>query len=95
MFDACSGAVLANLDQNSILTVEDDLADSFGSLVLDNIDLNDLILRLEVVGLHLVMERALSNDIVVSHFKSQSSDLLYTVPLHFRYALIGIPIKCV
>ena len=82
-FSACSGAVIANLDQNSILTVEDDLADAFASLVLNNVDLNDLILRLEVVGLHLVMERALSNDLVVSHFKSQSTDLIYSVPLHF------------
>ena len=83
-FDACSGAVLANPDQNSIWTVENDLADAFGSLVLDHVDLNDFILRLEIVDLHLVVERrTLSHNLVVRHFKSQSADLIYCVPLHF------------
>ena len=75
-FDACCGAVLSNLEQNSIWTVENDLADAFGSLVLDYIDLNDLILGLEVVGLHLVVKRALCNKIAVIHFKLQRDDLI-------------------
>ena len=55
MLGACSGAVLANLDQDSILTVKDDLADAFGALVLGNVDLDDLVLWLEMVALHLVV----------------------------------------
>jgi hypothetical protein len=66
---ACSSAFVANPDQNSIWTVEYDLADAFCSLMLDYVDLYDLILRLEVVDLHLVVEMALLNNLVVSHFK--------------------------
>jgi hypothetical protein len=31
------------------------------------------------------MQRALSNEIIVSHFKSQRGDLIYSVPQHFWY----------
>jgi hypothetical protein len=83
LLGACSGAVIANPNPNSIFTVENDPADAFGSLVLDYVDLNDLILQPKVVGLHLRMQRALSNEIIVSHFKSQRGDLIYSVPQHF------------
>ena len=69
MFDACSGAVLANLGQNSVLTVEDDLADAFGALVLGNVDLDDLDLWLEIIDLHLVVEWSSSYDLAVAHLE--------------------------
>jgi len=69
LFDTGSSAVLANLDQNSILPVEDDLANTFGSLVLNYVDLDDLVLWLEKVALHLVVITTSFHHLAIAHLE--------------------------
>ena len=75
--------------------MEDDLTDAFGTLLLGNIDLNNLVLRLEIVELHLVIDSPGSHDLTVAHLELQRGYLIYSLPLHCCYALIGIIFKTV
>ncbi len=70
MFDAGGSTVLANFYQSSILSVEDDLANTFGSLVLGYVDLDDLVLRLETVELHLVVFTTSFHYLAIAHLES-------------------------